>query len=279
MMAGRTRRGTGTRMAGRRRAAGSHRLGRFHAAAQGGAAVIIFLTFWQAVAAARIVPPIFLPGPVDIVEAGIELFSAPGIWNDLSVSGREFGIGYVGAALTAIPLGLLMGWYPGFRHTLDPFVSFLYATPRVVLVPLFIIWFGIGEQSKVALVFLGAFFSIIIATAVGVRTLDPSLLKLARSFNATDMHMFRTIALPGSVPFILTGLRLGIGHALIAVVVGELIAAQAGIGLRIAIAGATFQTAKVFAGVAIVATTGMVVTAGLARIEAHYDKWRPRERG
>jgi len=215
-------------------------------------------------------------GPVDVAEAGVELFSAPQIWNDLLVSGREFGLGYALAAFTAIPVGLLMGWYHGFRHTLDPFISFLYATPRVVLLPLFIIWFGIGENSKIALVFLGAFFSIVISTTVGVRSLDPSLLRVARSFNATDTHIFRTIALPGSVPFILTGLRLGIGHALIAVVVGELVAAQAGIGLRIAIAGATFQTAKVFAGVVVVASTGMLLTAVLSRLEARFDRWRPR---
>src|SRR5256712_2643943 len=253
-----------------------HLLRRYRATLQGAVAVAAFLLIWHGVAAARFVTPLFLPGPVDVAEAGVELFSAPQIWNDLLVSGREFGLGYALAAFTAIPVGLLMGWYHGFRHTLDPFISFLYATPRVVLLPLFIIWFGIGENSKIALVFLGAFFSIVISTTVGVRSLDPSLLRVARSFNATDRHIFRTIALPGSVPFILTGLRLGIGHALIAVVVGELVAAQAGIGLRIAIAGATFQTAKVFAGVVVVASTGMLLTAVLSRLEARFDRWRPR---
>ena len=249
---------------------------RSRAARQGAIAVVAFLFLWQGVVAAQLVNRLFLPGPLDVVEAGAELFSSPTIWNDLLVSGREFGLGYALAVLTAIPIGLLMGWYHGFRHTLDPFISFLYATPRVVLLPLFIIWFGIGENSKIALVFLGAFFSIAISTTVGVKSLDPGLLKLARSFKATDIHMFRTIALPGSVPFILTGLRLGIGHALIAVVVGELVAAQAGIGLRIAIAGATFQTAKVFAGVFVVACAGMALTAVLARLESRFDEWRPR---
>lgn len=249
---------------------------RYRPAIRGLTSVGAFMVLWHAFAASRIMPPIFLPGPLDVVEAGVELFSSPTIGNDLLVSGREFAIGYLLAAVTAIPLGLLMGWYPGLRHSLDPFISFLYATPRVVLIPLFIIWFGIGETSKVALVFLGAFFSIVISTIAGVRSLDPNLLKVARSFNATSPQVFRTIALPGSVPFILTGLRLGVGHALIAVVVGELIAAQAGIGLRIAIAGATFQTAKVFAGVFVVASTGVLVTTILSRIEARFDEWRPR---
>ena len=249
---------------------------RYRPALRGLTAVSAFIAVWHLFAASRIVPALFLPGPVDVVEAGIELFTSPTIGNDLLVSGREFAIGYLLAAATAIPLGLLMGWYPGLRHSLDPFISFLYATPRVVLIPLFIIWFGIGETSKVALVFLGAFFSIVISTMAGVRSLSPDLIKVARSFHATNAQIFRTIALPGSVPFILTGLRLGTGHALIAVVVGELLAAQAGIGLRIAIAGATFQTAKVFAGVFVVASTGVIVTALLSRIEARFDEWRPR---
>ena len=249
---------------------------RYRAAIRGLTAVGIFLVVWQVIAGIRIVPALFLPSPLDVVEAGVELFTSPTIGNDLLVSGREFAVGYVLAAATAIPLGLLMGWFPGWRHSLDPFINFLYATPRVVLIPLFIIWFGIGETSKIALVFLGAFFSIVISTMAGVRSLDPNLLRVARSYSATNAQLFRTIALPGSVPFIITGLRLGTGHALIAVVVGELLAAQAGIGLRIAIAGATFQTAKVFAGVFVVASTGVLIAAILSRLEARFDEWRPR---
>lgn len=244
----------------------------------GTTAVLVFLAIWQIVAAIRLVPALFLPGPTDIVEAAIEMSKHPLLLKDLQVSGTEFAVGYLLAAVTAIPLGLATGWYPGVRHATDPFINFLYATPRVVLLPLFIIWFGIGLESKIALCYLGAFFSIVIATSQGVRTLDSHLIKVARSFGSSDLHMFRTIALPGSVPFILTGLRLGIGHALIAVVVGELVAAQAGVGLRIAIAGATFQTAKVFAGVTLVATTGLLATAVLARLESNFDKWRVRDR-
>src|SRR5438445_5061960 len=118
----------------------------------------------------------------------------------MAVSGQELMTGYLAAVVLGIVLGLLVGWYKRLRYALDPFINFLYATPRVVLLPLFIIWFGIGENSKIALVFLGAFFSIVISTTVGVRSLDPSLLRVARSFNATDRHIFRTIALPGSVP-------------------------------------------------------------------------------
>jgi len=105
------------------------------------------------------------------------------------------------------------------------------------LIPLFIIWFGIGINSKIAVVFLGAVFAILINTAAGVKNLDPALIKAARSFGASDAQLFRTVVLPGSVPCILTGLRLGLGHALTGVVVAELVAAQAGVGLMMATAG------------------------------------------
>src|SRR6266542_1073658 len=242
----------------------------------GTAAVVLFFAVWQAVGSARIVSRLVRPAPTDVIEAVTELVKDGELAEDLGYSGAEFGIGYVLAAVVAIPLGLLLGWYPRFRYALDPFVTFLYATPRIVLLPLFIIWFGIGMESKIAVIFLGAFFAILINTTAGVRNLDSHLIRVARSLCAGDFVIFKTIALPGSVPFILTGLRLGIGHALIGVVVGELVAAQHGIGRMMAIAGATFQSSKVFAGLFFIAATGMLLTYILARLERHFDAWRPQ---
>jgi len=182
----------------------------------------------------------------------------------------------VAAAILGIILGLLVGWYARLRYALDPFITFLYATPRIVLLPLFIIWFGIGVESKIAVVFLGAIFAILINTTAGVRNLDANLVKVARSFGASDFQLFRTIALPGSVPFILTGLRLGIGHALTGVVVGELVAAQFGVGQMMAVAGATFQSSKVFAGLFLIAGAGMLMTFTLQRLEQRFQAWRPK---
>src|SRR5258706_58219 len=180
----------------------------------GTAAVVIFFAVWQAVGSARIVSRLFLPAPTDVIDAFTELVKDGELAQDLGYSGAEFGIGYVLAAVVAIPLALLIGWYPRFRYALDPFVTFLYATPRIVLLPLFIIWFGIGMESKVAVIFLGAFFAILINTTAGVRNLDAHLIKVARSLGAGDLLIFKTIALPGTVPVILNRLRLGIGHAL-----------------------------------------------------------------
>lgn len=241
----------------------------------GAGSVAAFLIVWQAVASARLVPPLFLPGPLDILEAFVALFAQGSIWNDLWVSGQEVVYGYGLAVLMALPLGLLMGWYRRMNYALDPFLSVFYSTPRIALVPLLIIWLGIGIWSKVAVVFLGAFFPIAISTIAGVRNLDPALIKVARSFGASDAQIFRTLALPGSAPFILAGLRLGVGHALIGVVVGELVAAQAGLGLMMAKAGATFQTAKVFAGLIIVAGAGILTNSILQHIERRFQAWKP----
>ena len=251
------------------------RLERMEALIIGTVTVVAFLIIWQGVAAARIVPELFLPGPLDIINALVGLVKGGSIWNDIWVSGQELIYGFALAIVIGLPLGMLMGWYKRLLYALDPFVSFFYATPRIALVPLFIIWFGIGISSKIAVIFLGAVFPIVINTMAGMRNLDPSLLKAAKSFGANDAQLFKTVALPGSVPFILTGLRLGVGHALIGVVVGELVAAQAGIGLMMATAGATFQTAKVFAGLVIIAGSGMLLTLAIERIERRFQSWRP----
>jgi ABC-type nitrate/sulfonate/bicarbonate transport system permease component len=250
-------------------------LKRYEALFIGGLSVFVFVAVWQFAAFRRVVPELFLPGPVDIANAFGAYIAKGSIWPDMWISGQELMYGFVLSIIIGLPLGILMGWYRRLNMALDPFVTFFYSIPRVALTPLLIIWFGIGINSKIAVVFLGAIFAIIINTAAGVKNLDPALIKAARSFGARDAQLFRTVVLPGSVPFILTGLRLGLGHALTGVVVGELVAAQAGVGLMMATAGATFQTSKVFVGLVIVATTGVVLTYILSRIEQRFQSWKP----
>jgi NitT/TauT family transport system permease protein len=240
--------------------------------------VVFAVTAWQFIANARIYSVLFLPGPWDVAQAFVKLFQTDDIWVDIATSGTEMGIGYGMAIAIGLAIGLLMGWYTRFQYALDPFVNFFYSTPRIVLIPLFILWFGIEMQPKIAVIFLGALFPIIINTMAGVRNTEAALLRVARSFGASDALIFRRVVLPGSVPFILTGFRLGIGHALTGVVVAELIAARHGVGQLIAIAGQTFQTPKMLAGVVLIACTGMVLTTVLQRIENRFQAWRPQIR-
>jgi len=174
-----------------------------------------------------------------------------------------------------VPLGILMGWYSRLNAVLDPFVNALYATPRIALMPLIIIWFGIDLSAKIAIIFLSTVFPILVNTMTGVRTMERDFVKVARSFGASDGQLFKTVGLPSSVPNLLTGLRLGLGHALIGIVVGEMYGASAGIGFMMQTAGATFQTDKVMVGILIIAAAGMGLTHVLRMIEARFDVWRP----
>jgi ABC-type nitrate/sulfonate/bicarbonate transport system permease component len=240
----------------------------------GTVAVLVALGLWQLVAWLRIKPAIVLPGPWDVVRAFRQLFSTSAIWTDLATSGRELLYGLVLATLVGLPLGLVIGWYRRLSYVLNPFVTFLYATPRIALTPLLIIWLGVGQTSKIAIVFLMAVFPVLINAATGVQSLDPAMVRVARCFGAGDLAIFRTVALPGSVPFIISGLRLAVGQALIGVFVAELSGAMHGVGMLMSLAGQQFQTSVVFAGLFIFAITGVVLTGLLRRIERHYAAWR-----
>jgi NitT/TauT family transport system permease protein len=243
----------------------------------GTAAVVIFLTAWEMVGNVfALINPMFMSAPSLIFKAAVQLFGSGEIWNDLRVSGIEFGWGYLLSVVVGVPFGIACGWYKKFAYICDPFVNAMNATPRVALLPLVIIWLGIGILSKVGIIFLGAVFPILINARDGVKTTPYNLLTAARSFGATEWQIFRSVVLPSTLPFILTGLRLGVGRALIGVMVGELYAATAGIGFMITVAGATFQTDKVFVGVLIFALTGMIAMELLTKLEARFDKWRPK---
>jgi ABC-type nitrate/sulfonate/bicarbonate transport system permease component len=243
----------------------------------GTAAVILFLTAWELCGnTLQLINPMFMSAPSFVFTAAYQMFASGEIYNDLYVSGIEFVWGYLLSVLVAVPFGIAIGWYKRFAYICDPFVNAMNATPRIALLPLVIIWLGIGIISKVGIIFLGAVFPLLINTRDGVKTTPHNLLTAARSFGASDWQIFRSVVLPSTVPFILTGLRLAVGRALIGVMVGELYAATAGIGFMITVAGATFQTDKVFVGVLIFAISGMTLTAVIDRYEHRFDKWRPK---
>jgi NitT/TauT family transport system permease protein len=243
----------------------------------GAAGVTIFLIVWELVGnVLQLINPMFMSAPSLIAKAAIDLFSSGEIYNDLYISGTELLGGYLLSAVVAIPFGIMVGWYKKMSYIFDPFINAMNATPRVALLPLVIIWLGIGILSKVGIIFLGAVFPILINSRDGVKTTPLNLLNAARSFGASEWMIFKAVVLPSTIPFILSGLRQGLGRAIVGVMVGELYAATAGIGFMITVAGATFQTDKVFVGVLVFALTGMIGTEILAKIEKRFDKWRPK---
>jgi ABC-type nitrate/sulfonate/bicarbonate transport system permease component len=243
----------------------------------GGLAIGVFLIIWELVGNVfQWINPMFMSSPSLIYKAAVQLFVSGEIYHDLYVSGVEFLGGYFLAVAVAIPFGIMVGWYKRMSYIFDPFINAMNATPRVALLPLVIIWLGIGILSKVGIIFLGAVFSILINTRDGVKTTPLNLLNAARSFGASEWMVFKTVVFPSTIPFILTGLRLAVGRALVGVLVGELYAATAGIGFMITVAGATFQTDKVFVGVLIFALSGMIGMELLTKLERRFDKWRPQ---
>ncbi len=241
----------------------------------GGGTLLAFLLIWEAVGTSGLVDPLFISSPSQVVMTGYTLMHDRDFWQDLAVSGREFLLGYAAAVAVGVPLGLALGLSRRLRYLLGPFVDTLNAVPRVTLLPLIVIWLGIGIWSKVVVVFLGAVIPVIVSTQAGVKTSEARFIRVARSFSASRMKIFSSIILPGTVPFIFTGLKYGAGRALLGVVVGELYASTAGIGHMIAEAGNTFATDVVFFGVAIFMATGLVVVALLDRLERRFERWRP----
>lgn len=239
-------------------------------------AVVVFLAAWEGVVRFGLINPLFTSSPSRIVITFLRMLQEGVLAKDIRVSGTEFLIGYSAAIAVGVVVGIAMGWYRDVSAALQPFVSALYSTPRIALLPLFIIWLGIGIWSKVAVVFLVAMFQILINAEAGVRAADESLIRTARSFGANDWQIFTTIVVPGAVPFLIAGLRLGLGQALVGIVVGELYAATAGIGYEIAVAGETFQTDRVFVGIAILALAAIFLMWCLRRVEVRFERWKPQ---
>lgn len=245
------------------------------AALVGGASVLAVVALWEWAWRAGFISPLFLSGPSAIAARFVEDWTHGTLPADMAYSGRNFALGFALATAAGVVLGVLVGWYRRLRLLADPFVNALYATPRIALVPLIILWFGIGIWSKVFVVFLSAFFPILVNTIAGVKALDDDLLRAARSFCASDRQIFTTVAIPGSVPFILTGIRQGVAHGLIGVVVGEMFAGSQGIGFMIAYGGQTFATDTLFLGVAIIAFAGIFLTWIAERLQRRFSQWRP----
>jgi NitT/TauT family transport system permease protein len=241
----------------------------------GGAAVLSALAIWQAFWSSGKISPLFFTGPSSVVTRFAEEWSHGRLKQDMAYSGTNFVIG-VGLAIAAgVVFGVIIGWYRRLAMIFEPFVNALYATPRVALVPLILIWFGIGMWSKVFIVFINAFFPVLINTIGGIRATDADLLRAARAFCASDWQIFKTVAIPGAVPFILTGVRQSVALGLIGVVVGEMFGGSQGIGYMVNYGGQTFQTDTVFLGVVIIAFAGIVLTWLAERLEKRFSRWRP----
>jgi NitT/TauT family transport system permease protein len=231
------------------------------------------LALWEIVSRYIVANALFLAGPSQIAVAIYHLAMTGELWHHIGVSAAEFALGYVVASVLGIALGLAMASSATAKQALQPWVSGLYATPTIALAPLFILWFGIGIWSKVIVVISLVLFPVAINTEAGLRTTSERLIEMLRSFGATKRQIFLKVSLPSAVPFILTGLKLGIGRGLIGVVVAELFGSRAGLGRLISQSADAFNMPELFAGVVILAVAGIVMTAGFSKLESRLVPW------
>jgi ABC-type nitrate/sulfonate/bicarbonate transport system permease component len=234
----------------------------------------VLLTGWELFARTGLVSLQFSSSPSQILASAGNLIQTGTLLHDIQVSGRTFALGYGLAIAVGVPLGVTLGWFRWINRAFSPLLSASYATPHIALLPLFIIWFGLGLGSQIAVVFLAAVFPLIFNMQTAMVNIDPDMKRVSEAYGASRWQFFRTIAIPYSLPFLLTGLRLACGHALVGTVAAEMFVGSDGLGYMINFAGSTFRSGMMFVGVIVVATFGIVMDRSLYFLNRYFDFWR-----
>ncbi len=240
----------------------------------GSLGVLLLLVGWQLISHFKIIHPFFISSPAAIAQH-FKKSLVSGVWfQDLFISMGEFIIGYTFAVAVGIPLGFLRGWYKYAEYFIDPYVWLLYATPLIALYPIFIATLGLGSPVVITLAFLLSMVPIYTNTFTGVKTINPILIVIAKSFGARDREIFCKIAIPAAIPLIIAGLRLAVGRALLGVVLGELFGANQGVGFRLGYTAAKMQTADYFVALLTVVLVGVILSQALLQLERFFAAWR-----
>ena len=236
--------------------------------------IIMLLIAWEVVCRIFHVSPLVIVPPSQVAGAFLRLLSQGELLYHVYISMAEFIQGFLLAAVVGISVGIALGVNKPLRDYLDVTISALYAMPIIAISPLLIMWFGIGTGSKVAVVFSVAVFNILINTTSGVLSVDKNFIETAKCYGLSRTQIFLKVLIPAALPFIITGLRLGVGRGLIGVVVGELFGARAGLGFLIYSASQVFDTATLLVGVLIFAVIGVASTEFIKWIEDRVAPWR-----
>ncbi len=245
----------------------------------GSLGVASLLIAWELVGLFELIPVAFVARPTLVLEAGYSLTASGELMANAAVSFQEFIYGLFPALAVGVGLGIVMGRYRRVGSLLDPLMMAAYTTPRIALLPLLIIWFGVGMGSKVAIVFLGAVFPVIVNTVAGIRQIEPVWIKAARSFGCREFAILRQVILPGALPAIMTGVRLGVGRGIISVIVGEMYVSMAGLGRIMMDYSAGTRTAQTIALVTVVAGFGFLLVRAVYQLERRLSPWRQEQLG
>ena len=235
---------------------------------------VVLIALWEVSVRFGWISPIFLPSPASIIEAFYELVATGRLWLHISESLRRLLIGWALGTSGGLALGFAIGVWSLSRAVGLPLVSALFPIPKIALLPLLILWLGIGESSKVATIALGVFFPTVIATFSAIDGVPRNLIRMGQSFNLPAVDVLRKIVLPGALPGILAGFRITASIGLILLVSAEMIGAEHGIGAFILQAGNLMQTDQLLAGVVMLSVLGLLIGTGLTRLERWLLRWR-----
>jgi ABC-type nitrate/sulfonate/bicarbonate transport system permease component len=237
-------------------------------------AFAVILAAWQAAISTGLVSAVFLPSPWSILRALRDLAVSGELWRHLSISLLRIALGWTLGTAAGLGVGLAMGLHSLARSVGLPLVSALFPIPKIALLPLLILWLGIGEAPKIATITLGVFFPTAIAAASGIDNVPRGLIRMAQSFNLPFAAILAKVVFPGALPSIIAGFRISASTALLLVVAAEMIGAQDGIGAFVLAEGNLMQTDRLMAGVVVLSLLGLGIGALLSGIEKRLLRWR-----
>jgi ABC-type nitrate/sulfonate/bicarbonate transport system permease component len=238
--------------------------------------VLVFLGVWQTLG--RSIDPILLATPTAVIQAFGDLLSNGQLWPAFLTAMGDLAVGYGAAIVVGIAVGILMGRSQTVERILNPYVNFFQATPLIALVPLVVIWFGVGFKARVVVTFLLALWSVIINTATGVKQTPDSLIDVGRIYKFNRRQTVLTIALPNAVPSIFAGLRIALGKALIGVIIAQMEISVTGLGGLVVNYGNAFKTAYLLAGIITASLVGVVAAVGLELLRKWLFPWTKVDR-
>lgn len=239
-----------------------------------GAFSFVFLIgLWQLLVSVGMLNPFLTSSPARVVSALWAQASSGTLSRNIAATMLELAITFGMATVVGVGVGTLVGWYEPVADGLSPFIAIGYSAPFVSLYPVFVVIFGFGRTTVIAIGFCIGVFPILVNTARGVGSVDPKLVQVARSFGANDLKLFRKVALPAALQPVMAGLRLGLGACLLGVIVGELFGGSVGIGYSVSYYGGLLQTDNMMAAVVVVGICGVVLSSGLTLVERRLQGW------
>jgi NitT/TauT family transport system permease protein len=236
---------------------------------------VLIVALWYGIRASGLINPALVPAPHAVLEKFVEL-SRGRLWQDVFMSTQRVFLGVTLGVLLAVPVGFCLGWYKGLRAFIDPVINFFRALPPIALIPLVIVYFGIGEIAKTVILFYASFFAGVIVMYEGIAQISPIYIKVARTLGANDLEIFGKVIVPLTIPHILTAVRVALGVAWATLVASELIAAQQGLGALIQNASSFFQLDIIYVGIICIGLIALLMDLGLRAATRRLVAWQER---